>query len=256
MPVPEWKREASRKKRQRVCTVCGAEFMVTKVGHTGFTCSKPCLSKRLSEKHTGKVASPESRAKISAALKAVRSDPERNAKWNAAAHEGIKRYLADPDNLAAFSARASERMRQRHADPEFQKRRNERSSRTMKETWTKYREKFTQIAIDKYARGEGLNSEEGKANKVKATKWIMKKAQEALRTQTDYEARFAEIQAQLRREMPYDGPLGTSDYYDYLQKLGKAVANHPELRKMADDFLSEAIPHFAQIWNETKGAAK
>ncbi len=253
MPTPEWKREESRRKRQRTCAVCGTEFLVRSVDRQGATCSKQCLSKHLSQKQTGRVQSEESRAKRSATMKTLRADPEANARWSAAAHAGIKRYLADPDNFAAFSARASDQMRKLHTDPEFQQRRNERSSRVMKQNWVKYREKFTQDAIEKYARGEACNSEEAKANKAKAAKWIMKKAQEALHTETDYDERYAEIQAQLRREMPYDGPLETSDYYDYLQKLGKATVNHPELRELADTFMSEAIPRFAAAWHERKG---
>lgn len=253
MPTPEWVKEASRKKRQRTCVICNTEFLVRSVDRKGATCSKPCRSELNRRYRLGVKQSEETKAKRRATLKAIRNDPERKPKWDAASREGLRKYMADPANRAAMSARSSAHMHRMHADPEFQKRRSERSSRTMKETWIKHREKFTQIAIDRYARGEGVNSEEGKANKVRAAKWIMQKAQEALHTETDFDERYAEIQAQLRREMPYDGPLGTSDYYDYLKKLGVAVASHPVLREIADAFMSEAIPRFSKLWATKKG---
>jgi hypothetical protein len=241
-------REESRKKRERICVICGAQFLVAKTDRKGASCSRPCLSKMLRQRQLGKKASEETKAKRSVAVKTVRNDPERKAEWDAAIRAGIMKHLADPNNRAAASARSSAHMRKMHTDPEFQKRRDERSSNVMKAVWVNHREKLTQLAVERYARGEACNSEEGRHNSAIAAKWIMKKAQEALRVETDYNERYAEIQARLRREMPYDGPLDSSDYYDYLRKLGKAVTSHPELRKLSDAFIREAIPRFSAEW--------
>ena len=252
MPTPDWKREESRKKRERTCTICGTEFLVRSVDRKGVSCSKLCLSEVHRRAHSGKMQSEETKAKRIASLKITRNDPERKAKWDAAVRVGLEKYMSNPDNRAAVSARSSAHMRKLHTDPEFQKRRDERSSRVLKAVWVNHRDKFTQYAVERYARGEACNSEEGKRNKVIAAKWIMKKAQEALHTETDYDAQYAEVQAQLRREMPYDGPLDSSDYFDYLQKLGKAVVNHPDLRKLQDEYMKNAIPKFSAEWRAKK----
>ena len=248
-------REESLKKRERVCVICGAQFLVAKTSSKGASCSKPCFSEIIRQKQLGKKASEETKAKRSATLKKVRNDPERKAEWDAAAAAGIKKHMADPSNRVAASARSSARMRKMHTDPEFQKRRNERSSNVMKAVWVNHREKLTRLAVERYARGEACNSEEGRNNSSIATKWIMKKANEALRLETDYNERYAEIQARLRREMPYNGPLDSSDYYDYLKKLGTAVTSHPELCKLHNDFMVQAIPRFSAEWIKRRRTA-
>jgi hypothetical protein len=192
---------------------------------------------------------------MSAAAKANLADPEYKARHQTRTAEGLSKWHANPANAAAFAARASERMTRLHAtDKGFQSRRNERSSRTMKRNWEQYRELYTAQSVERYAAGIGINNAEAEAKKRIAAKWIMKKAQEALHTQTDYDAVFTEVHNRLRREMPYDGPQGTSDYFDYLSKLARAVASSPECRVIADTFLSEAIPQFSQEWQSMKKA--
>jgi hypothetical protein len=124
----------------------------------------------------------------------------------------------------------------------------------MKATWGKHRELFTAAAVERYASGVGINSDEGKAKKAAACKWIMTQAQEALHTETDYNLVYTEVQARLRREMPYDGPQEGSDYMEYLRKLGLATVSSPECRSIADAFLSEAIPRFAAEWKKRRAA--
>jgi len=241
-------REESCKKRERTCVICGAQFLVAKADRKGASCSKLCLSEINRRRQLGKKESEETKAKRIATLKIIRNDPERKVKWDAAVAAGVRKHMADPSNRAAASARSSAHMRKMHTDPEFQKRRDERSSNVMKAVWVNHREKLTQLAVERYTRGEACNSEEGKKNKAIANKWIMKKAQEALHLETDYDERYADIQAQLRREMPYDGPLNNSDYFDYLRKLGQAVVKHPDLRKLQDEFMKKAIPRFSAEW--------
>jgi len=150
-------------------------------------------------------------------------------------------------------------MKRRHADPEWQKVRDKRSSATMKTTWETRREQFTVQAAERYLRheeaGTGINSPDAKRRKAIAVQWIMKKAQEAFHAETEYNAVYAEVQARLRREMPYDGPQEGSDYMDYLQMLGRAVTCSPECRTIADTFLSEAISRFAKAWNARRDSA-
>jgi hypothetical protein len=52
----------------------------------------------------------------------------------------------------------------------------------------------------------------------------------------------------MRREFPYDGPMGASDYHDYCKKIGKMMCADPALRKFQDDFLREAIPRAGGEW--------
>jgi hypothetical protein len=246
--TPDRVKEASRKKRERTCVICGAQFLVKKSSHKGATCSKPCLSEYWRRAKTGLEQSKATKAKRSQALKAFRADPDRNAKWTEAAAAGAAKWHSAPDNAEAFAKRSSDRMKRRHADPDWQKVRDERSSRTMKANWERHRDSFVASSVERYARGEGFNSEEAKQKKAEANKWIMTKAQEALHSETDIDVVFMEVQERLRREMPYDGPLETSDYYDYLKKLGTAVANSQEIRGLADTFMAEAIPRFAAQW--------
>lgn len=255
MPTPERIKAASREKRQRVCVICGTHFMVRAVGRVGKSCSAPCLSELRARLKRGTKQSAETVAKRSNSLKAVRSDPERNAKWTDAATQGLRRWHADPANAEAFATLSSERMKRRHTDPEWQKVRDARSSRTLKAVWETHREQFIAASIDRYARGIGLNSEEANAKRDEAHRWIMKKAQEALHTETDYNLVFADAQARLRREMPYDGPLEGSDYMEYLGKIGRATASSPECRQLSDTFMSEALPRFAAEWRRRKAVA-
>jgi len=207
---------------------------------------------------TGTKQTAETKAKRSQSLRRTRADPERNASWIAAANAGIAKWHADPANALAHATRASDRMRKRHADPEWQKVRDERSSRTMKATWEKHRARFIAMSAERYVRqletGTGINSPEAIGRKNAAAKWIMKKAQEAMHAETDYDATYAEVQARLRREMPYDGPQDGSEYMDYLQKLGRAVVSSAECREISDTFMSKAIPHFAKQYRERKAA--
>ena len=259
MPTPERVKLASLEKRKRICTICEAHFIVRSVDRKGVACSKDCLRKSMALRQKGHKQSPETIAKRSQAMKAVRADPERRAAWHAATAAAIKKWHTDPANAAAFAKRSSERMKRRHTDPDFQKRRDERSSRVMSANWQRHRESFIQQSIDRYERmaseGTGLLSEEAKAKKAVANKWILKQAQAALHTETDYDVTYTEVQARLRMERPYDGPQEGSDYLEYLQWLGRSVVNSPECRAIADDFLSRAIPHFAAEWNTRKKQA-
>jgi len=243
-------------KRKRICAICGTHFLVKKADRKGVTCSRECSSKHINQRQRGRKASPETREKISAALKAVWGDPERSAKWTAAVAAGARNWHADPDNAAAFAKRSSERMKRRHADPEWQKVRDTRSSRVMTANWVKHREVYVAQAIERYEQSEisgvGINSDDAKAKKAEAAKWIMTKAGAAMRAETDYNAVYTEVQARLRREMPYDGPQNNSDYYDYSKKLGHAVVNSPECRAIADEFMATAIPRFAKKWRGMK----
>jgi hypothetical protein len=256
MPTPERIKAASREKRQRVCVICGASFMVASADRVGRTCSRPCMVKRMSQAKKGRKQSPETCAKRSQALREKwANDPEGRARLNEASAERMRQWRADPVNAQACAERASERMKRRHADPEWQKVRDERSARTMKATWLKHREHLIAVAVERYASGVGINSPEARARKAAACKWIFTKAQEALHTETDYNAVYAEVQARLRQEMPYDGPQEGSDYMEYLGKLGRETVNSPECRTLADTFMSEAIPRFAAEWNKRKLAA-
>lgn len=164
----------------------------------------------------------------------------------------MREWLSDPVNAAAASARSSARMKALHQDPQFQVRRNERSARTMRANWEKHRDLYIAQASERYINGIGLNSDEANAKRSAAAAWIMKRAQAALHTETNYDAVYADVQARLRREMPYDGPKNESDYYDYLKNLGKATVSHPECRSIADHFMAEAIPRFSAQWRNRR----
>lgn len=258
MPTPDWIKQAALAKRQRICVICGAHFVVPKNDRPGKTCSAGCLSALRADNSSGRNQRPETVAKRAATLKAIRADPARNEAWKKNAAAGLAKWLAAPANAEALARRSSERMKQRHTDPEFQKRRNERSSRVMKENWQQHHDKFAAMAGERYAESEaagtGINSAEAKARKALAAKWIMTKAQEALHTETDYNAAYADVQARLRREFPYDGPSEAADYYEYCQMIGRLTANHPELRAIADPFMSAAIPRFAAEWRALRRA--
>jgi hypothetical protein len=254
MPTPERIKAASLEKRRRICVICGTVFLVKKTSDVGKTCSKPCHSTHNAKVRTGRKQSAETIARRSQSLRAARADPERNAAWNAAVAKGIAAWHDNPANAAEFAKRASDRMKLRHQEPDFQKRRDERSSRTMKATWKKNRDKFIAQAVSRYLRhrenGQGLWDSETIARKNEAAQWIMKRAQEAMHAETEYNAVFAEVQEQLRRETPYDGPQGAGDYLEYCQKIGTATVNDPRCRAIADAFMSEAIPRFSAEWRK------
>lgn len=250
MPTPEWVREASRKKRERICVICGEGFLVRSVDRVGRTCSTPCLKKVMSANASARKPSKETIEKRKVSMKLARADPERKAMWDAATKKGRQTWLADPANFEAQSKRSSERMKRRHADPEWQKVRDERSSRVMKANWQKYRDVFTEQAVERYAKGIGVAAEWSIKKKNEAAKWIMKMASRAMHTETEYDAVYKDVQERLRSDMPYDGPQGGSDYMDYLSRLGRAVTNSVECRTIADMFMAEAIPRFAKEWKE------
>jgi hypothetical protein len=252
MPTPISVKEASLKKRARVCAICGAHFFVRSPERVGRTCSKECFRKNISAIQTGKTRSAESNAKRSESMKRRLADPEKMMKFQQATTAGIRKWLSDPVNAAKFAARSSETMKKRHTDPEFQKRRDKRSSETMKRNWIKYRDTFTKVAVERYAAGLGINSDESKEKKNVAAKWIMKKCRESMILETDYIAVFTDTLNRLRREFPYDGPKDGSDYTDYLSKLGRMVTNSPECRMIADTFMKAAIPRFSAAWQGMK----
>lgn len=260
MPTPERIREASRQRRQRVCTICQAEFEVRKSSHAGLSCSPACASVIRRRNSTGRRQSAETVAKRMAGNRAHwDANPEGLADRQAKVAAKLREWHTDPENAALASSRSSERMTRLHQDPDFQRRRNERSSRTMKATWQNRRELFVAYAIERYARfaeqGVGLLSSEAVARKNAAAKWIMTKAQEALHAETNYNEVFAEVQDRLRREMPFDETGNEADYFDYLKRLGSAVVNSPECRAIADVFMAEAIPRFGREWRARSEAA-
>ena len=255
MPAPQWIRERALKARQRTCVICGTEFVVKKSSHAGKTCSVPCRKKLMSQNAKARRASPEQRAKLSLTMKEKYKDPAYAKRHKDATRSAQKKWHADPENAAAFAKRSSDRMKQRHADPEWQKVRNERSSRVMKENWEKYRDTFTQHSAERYQQmlktGSGLLSEEAEERKRAAAKWIMKRANDALHEETDYNEVYARVQARIRAEQPFDGE---GDYYTYCRWLGREVVNSPECRQVADEYMSEAIPRFSALWRERKAA--
>jgi len=252
MPTPEWVKAASLAKRQRVCRVCGAEFVVRSADRVGATCSKVCQSKLNSDRQKGRKQSPETIAKRTAAIMAWRAaNPEKDAERQAKCASKLR----DHTQTAEFASRSSERMARRHTDPDWQKIRNARSSRVMLQNWEKHRDRYVSSIAARHMRdmqnGTGMQSSEAKVRKVEAARWIMKRAQEALRSETEYSAVFGRMLENLRNEFPYNGP-GGDDYYEYLQKLCKSVVSSTDCRSIADPFLAAAIPRFASEWREMK----
>lgn len=113
-------------------------------------------------------------------------------------------------------------------------------------------------AFERYARmletETGICAPEIRLATAYRAKWIMKKAQEELHCNTDFNVLFADVQYQLRLEMPYDGPLGCADYFDYCRKLGVAVTRDPRIRALADSFMSEALSRLSAQWKTERAA--
>ena len=243
---------ANRKLRE--CTVCLKPYEVAKAGRKGVACSPECLSEHIRRRQLGRDQSPEAKAKRSAAMKERWADPAFAQRQAEAAREAMARWHADPVNAAAFAQRSSDRMKRRHQEPEFQARRNERSRRVMKDNWRKYRDEWTAAAAERYERmaaeGTGLRSDEAEAKKVAAAKWILKQANAAMREETNYNEVYAEVQARIRAEQPFNGP--EEDYFDYLKWLGHEVVTSAECREIAETYLSAAIPRFSAQWRRHK----
>jgi len=208
----------------------------------------------VSEKKQRKPRSAEANAKAAATLRARFADPEYRERHRQISKAAREKWLSIPENAAAFAAQSSERMKKRHAEGNWKAEggRSGLSSRSIKKALETHKEMYRQLAKDRYAAGIGLNSEESKAAKAAASKWIMKAANDALRAETNYNDAYREAHLRLRREMPYDGPSDCADYYDYCKKLGTAGVNSPECRKIADEFMVLAIPRFAKKWQERK----
>jgi hypothetical protein len=103
--------------------------------------------------------------------------------------------------------------------------------------------------------GIGICSLEVRELTAEAGRWVMTKAQEALRLETPFVDLWRITQDRLRSETPYDGPLGIGDHYEYLQKLGRALTADPAIRACQDTFMREAIPRFYAEW-KTKAAER
>lgn len=97
----------------------------------------------------------------------------------------------------------------------------------------------------------GICSEWSRSVTAEIGKWVLTKAKEALVAETTFIDLWNSVQSRIRREIPYDGPSGTSDYYNYLKKIGKAITADPEIRAMHDNFMREAIPRFHSEWKRT-----
>lgn len=250
---PKHIRDRSRERRRRRCQICDTEFFVKNVSVKGVACSKECLSEFRSRLKRGKKQSPEIIAKrMESIAKWRRENPEADAARQAKCADALRAYTQTPE----FAQASSERMKRRHQDPDWAAERDVRSSRTMKNNWQKYRRQYEKMALERYSKmadeGSGICSDSAKANKKTATKWIMQQAQDALHTETDYDEMFASIQAQLRRETPFEGDRSGADYVEYCREIGLATANHPDLRHLADSFMSDAIPKYAAEWNSRK----
>jgi hypothetical protein len=208
----------------------------------------------MTEKKQRKPMSAEHKAKIAAAHRAKFADPEYGAMHKARMVAGIKKWHSNPKNAAKFAQRVSERMKKRHAEDDWKAEggRSGISSRAIKKTLEAHKEMFRKLAKDRYDAGLGINSDAAKSAKVAAGKWIMKAALAALHSETNYNEVYRDAHLRLRREMPYDGPADHADYYEYIKKLGTAIVNSPECRKLSDEFMRVAIPRFAKKWHEQK----
>ena len=126
----------------------------------------------------------------------------------------------------------------------------------MRENWVRHRDVFIENAHARYAQmladGTGLCSEDAKERKREANKWIMKRANDAMHAETNYDETYTEVQARIRREQPFIGEANGGDYYEYCSWLGTQVVTSPECREIADAFMAEAIPRFAAEWNARK----
>lgn len=254
MPTPDHIRQASLAKRRRVCVICDKEFHVKSADRVGRTCSKEHQRIHISRIQKGRKQSPETITKRSESIRAVWADPEKRSSWKEATTEGIRRWHENEVNARIFAKRSSERMKRRHADPEWQKVHKERSSRTMRANWAKYRNEYVAAACRRYEQGIGINSEDSIKKKNAACTWILKQAQAALHTETNYDAVFTEVQRQLRASMPYD-PIVHGDHNEYSRLLGKKVVDSAECREIADGFLATAIPKYAAEWRTSRAMA-
>jgi len=208
----------------------------------------------MTEKKKRKPRSAEANARAAASLRARFADPEYRKQHQEKSKAGRQKWLSIPENAAAHAMRSSERMKKRHAEGNWKAEggRSGISSRAIKKVLETHKEMYRQLATDRYAAGVGINSEESKAAKANASKWIMKAANDALHSETNYNDVYREVHLRLRREMPYDGPSDSADYYEYCKKLGTAVVSSPECREVADSFMRTAIPRFAKEWQERK----
>lgn len=256
MPTPDHIRQESLRKRARLCTICGSAFVVRKADRKGSSCSPACLAILRRQNASGRPQSAETIAKRAAANREAWADSKANEVRRLAISTGVKAWHAEPSNAERFAKRSSDRMKALHADPDWQKIRDKRSSVVMKQNWQKHRDLFVQQAIERFHKsaleGSGLNSDESKKLSAQAAKWIFKRAQAALHSETDYDAIFTEVQARLRRERPFDGDESGADYFDYLRQLCRDVVMSPECRILSDTFMASAIPRFSDEWQRNK----
>jgi endogenous inhibitor of DNA gyrase (YacG/DUF329 family) len=90
MPTPDWVREAARKKRERVCPVCGVFFIAPRAESKGL-CSKACQAVNYARVVTGRKQSQETKNKRVASMTAFRkANPEKEAARIAAVRRAVK----------------------------------------------------------------------------------------------------------------------------------------------------------------------
>ncbi|NML93784.1 hypothetical protein [Novosphingobium olei] len=204
-----------------------------------------------------KKQSPETIAKRNASLAAWRAaNPERYRERQAKCAEKLRAYTQTKE----FAAKSSARMKARHADPEWQKVRNARSSKTMKRTWEEQRERMLSANKDNFIKNQsaavGIFSSASEEKKRVAARWIMRRAQSALRTDTEFNELWVYTHERLRAEKPYEGDHDSSNYLDYLSWLGKATTSDPAICDLAGRFLRDAIPRAASEWRAAQEAQR
>lgn len=243
----ECRKQHFAKKRERTCLVCSTLFHAQSSDSMKKTCSRECLKLLL----RGRKQSPETIEKRNLAIASFRAaNPEREQQRKTNALKGRLEWLSVPENSAAVAKQASDRLKRLHADPVWQKIRDERSSRVLKDVWARHRDEFISGARIRYLASReaktGINSPESEAKRNIAAKWIMTKAQEAMHTETEYDAVFKDLMTRFRQQIPFDATGSESDYNDYCRKIGYLVTTSPELRSISDAFLADAIPRFAK----------
>lgn len=252
------------KSEMRPCAQCGAEFLAKKSSKTGqlkLYCGKVCQGASKRGKPNGQRGkkrgpqSPELIAKRAAAIKLASAKPEVKARRSVAMKAAIARAMADPEKRAARSAASSAWMTSLHQDPEFQARRNVRSSRVMKANWQDPKIREVLMAHAAEQGGRHLQTPQAIAKKTAANRWILKNVLAERGAATNYNEKFAETLERVRREMPYDGPQEHSDYQEYCSRVSHIVGMDPHLRRIHDEFVKEAIPRWAALWQERKKAA-
>lgn len=220
MPTSPERRAASLAKRQRICDICGVDFIAKRARHKNI-CSQACNLER------------------NRRLQRARSDLARQ-EWVKVCPTCAKEHVANRKSSLGYCSQECRQVRissanlgRRHTD----------------EYKVKARERYAEMKRE----GRGICSEEARQATKRRVRWVMKKARDDLTANPEFVDLWKETKARLELENPFSAFDTSKDWFEYRRMIGHLLCSDRVLWELSSRLMSEALRLRSAEWRREHG---